>query len=174
MVSAAVPRGDAGDRDRAASAIDLELDSAVVAGHRLLASEASTLAFETVTATKGARSRAPATTLERVTALYEIEIDGSFDPDAVLGAARVRDGQPAKEKAESPARNIVAADIAQRWTGASATLRLAVLGAEIARLPDDVSPDVIASLRVELERLRAEADDEDARRAGELLDVLSR
>jgi uncharacterized small protein (DUF1192 family) len=56
----------------------------------------------------------------------------------------------------------------------SAASRLAVLGAEIATLPDDVSPTVVASLRAELERLRAESSDDDARRAGELLSVLRR
>jgi hypothetical protein len=174
LVSAAVPGSDADERDRAASAIDLELDSARVTGHRLLASTASTLTFETGTTKTVTGSRPPLATLERVTALYEIEIVALLDPGGVLGTARVRDDRLAKEKAESPTRDIVATDVTRGWRDASVTLRLAVLGAEIASLSDDASPDVLATLRAELERLRAESNGEDARRAGELLDVLSR
>jgi hypothetical protein len=172
-VSAIVPRDIAGNPSRAADEIDLALDPALVTGHRLLASSARDVVPGTPSRA-AAESAAPAATLEQVTALYEIEIRGDLDADAVLGAVRVRDGQPTKKKAESSARNISGAGVSRDWLVNSAASRLAVLGAEIATLPDDVSPTVVASLRAELERLRAESSDDDARRAGELLSVLRR
>jgi hypothetical protein len=110
-----------------------------------------------------------------VTALYELEIAGDLDRNTGLGTVRLRDNGKAKDVEESTGRGIVAADFAH-WATTTVTLRLTALGAEIALLPGDAPPEVVASLRAELERLRAGADVDEvsARRADELLDVLSR
>jgi hypothetical protein len=87
----------------------------------------------------------------RVTALFEVEVAGDLDPTSVLGTVRL------------PATPAVA-------------IRLGNLGAATALLPDHVSPETVASLRAELDRLRASADVDEvaAQRANHLLDVLSR
>jgi hypothetical protein len=179
-MSAWVPRGEAGNRDRAADALEVELDPALVTSHRLLASRAST--FPPRTPPPNAAEGSPTAVLEQVTALYELEVGGVLelerrgvlDPDAVLGTVRVRDGRSARKKAESPARDIVAAGVFRDWRINAHADQLAVLGAEIASSPAGVSPEVLASLRAELERLLAEAGELDAARARALLDVLPR
>jgi hypothetical protein len=122
----------------------------------------------------GARSAAIAPGIERVVALYEIEMGGEIDPDAVIGTARVRGGPLASGSIEPWSRNIAAGEVTRDWATNSRAFRLAVLGAEIATLTDDVSSAVVARLRAELERLRAESDGRDAQRADELLSVLAR
>jgi hypothetical protein len=106
--------------------------------------------------------------------VLELERGGVLDPDAVLGTVRVRDGRSARKRAESPARDIGAAGVFRDWRINAHADQLAVLGAEIASSPAGVSPEVLASLRAELERLLAEAGELDAARARALLDVLPR
>jgi hypothetical protein len=173
-VSATVPSGDLGNRARAADAIELELDPGLVRGRRLLASDARPIAAGSSAARSGAQSAPTVPGLERVTVLYEIEIGRLPEHDAVLGTAGVRDGRAARRNEESSSRDISVAGLTRDWRTNAPAFQLAVLGAEIASLPDDASPDVVASLRAELERLRAESSGDDARRAGELLAVLPR
>jgi hypothetical protein len=149
LVSSTASSSDVLGLADATGTFELELDPALVTGQRLLASSANV-------------------------ALYEIEVGGVVDRGTVLGTARLRDGQPARKKIESSARSVVGADVTADWRSAPVALRLAVLGAEVASLPVDVSPAMVTSLRAELERLRAESDGEDARRADELLAVLRR
>jgi hypothetical protein len=172
LVSATVRDGLAsGNAERMAAAIELELEPTLVKGYRLLASHARDLGADT--APTGVAARAAAT--RRVTALYELEIAGDLDRNTGLGTVRLRDNGKAKDVEESTGRGIVAADFAH-WATTTVSLRLTALGAEIALLPGDAPPEVVASLRAELERLRAGADVDEvsARRADELLDVLSR
>ncbi len=109
-------------------------------------------------------------------ALYELEVAGDLDRTTGLGTARLRDDGKAKNAQQSAGRSIVAADFARDWATAAVSVRLATLGAEVALLSADAPPEDVANLRAELERLRAgaEADEVTARRADELLDVLSR
>jgi hypothetical protein len=189
-VSANVPAGVASKRVRPADAIELELDAALVKRHRLLASEAHPIAAGSVAVRLGAPTAPAAPGVERVTALYEIEVHGIevvdeievheiesgavLDDDMVLGTVRVRNGGPATAKPQSFSRSFPVGWLTEDWSTQSRAAKLAVLGAEIATLPNGVSPDVIASLRDELERLRAEADGRDAQRAAELLAALPR
>ena len=84
LVSATVLDVDAtGNPAPAADVVELELDSALVSGHRLLASHAGDLdgaAPGAFTETVAAR---------RVTALFEIEVAGDLDPTTVLGTVRL-------------------------------------------------------------------------------------
>ena len=164
-----------GNSAPASDAIELELDPALVTGHRLLASHSSDLDLD---AAPAAASRAAAE--RQVTALYELEVAAELEPNTVLGTARLRDGGAAEDLQElqqlqgSTRRKIVAADVASDGATAAVSLRLAARGAGAALAPEDVSPASVASLRAEIERLRAssEIDEITARRAIELLDVL--
>ena len=173
LVSATVRDGRAsGNAGPAADAIELELDPTLVSGYRLLASHARDLGPDAPPA--GAAARAAAA--RRVTALYELEVVGDIDPTTGLGTARLRDDGKAKDAQPSAGRSIVAADFARDWATATVSVRLATLGAEVALLPADAPSEAVASLRAELERLRAgaEVDHVTARRVDELLDVLYR
>ena len=163
----------AGNAEPAADAIELELDPTLVSGYRLLASHARDFGPDAAMPA-GAAARASAT--RRVIALYELEVAGDLDRTTGLGTARLRDDGKAKNAQQSAGLSIVAADFARDWATAAVSVRLATLGAEVALLSADAPPQDVANLRAELERLRAgaEADQVTARRAGQLLDVLSR
>jgi hypothetical protein len=151
----------------ATDAIELELDPALVTGHRLLASHRSDPDLD---AAPGSVPRAVAA--RQVTALYELEVAAGLERNTVLGTARLRDDGAAEDLEASTRLRIVAGDGAT----AAVSLRLAARADEAALPAEDVSPASVASLRAEIERLRAasEIDETTARRALELLDVLSR
>lgn len=184
LVIATAPMVDAtGNPALATDAIELDLDHALVTGHRLLASHSSDLDVDAATA-----AAPPATASRQVIALYELEVAAELERNAVLGTARLRDDGAAEDllvsglrkesgrREESTRRKIVAADVAGDGVTAAVSLRLAARADDAALPPENVSPASVASLRAEIERLRAasEVDEATARRAIELLDVVAR
>jgi hypothetical protein len=150
-------------------AIEVELDPAAARSYRLLASHA--LALAPVPADAAANE----SRLYRVTALYEIELASDPRPGAALGSVRLSAG--GADGAAAPAIPFgTGADLANSWDETRAGLKLAVLAGELALLPSDASPARRAAIARELERVLADPglDEAAARRAAELLSVLSR
>jgi hypothetical protein len=151
LVTATVAAPDAATlRPAASDAFDLTLDPALVSGSRLLATHVVKL--------DSGRGH-------RAIALYDLELTADLDRAAVLGSVRVRTAATAAAGASAgrvtldqrdgaPARPIDTGDFASHWSGASAELRLATLGAEIS----SGAPDADAAARLDRELTSAAAD----------------
>ncbi|HVS10185.1 MAG TPA: hypothetical protein VMS76_09965 [Planctomycetota bacterium] len=173
LLSAVLIEADGGAATpQAPSSIEITLDPAAARRYRLLASHAHALAPPT----PPPAPRTGQAPLYRLAALYEIEL--ARNPGALaggaVGTAQVR-GDAAASAAPPVALAIGTRDLGS-WDAARVELRLAVLAAEIALLPADASPALLAALDGELDRLREQTapGEATARRAAELQAILSR